>query len=70
MDLSKLIHGFLNSCYIGLSKLIDCYMDLKKMLHGFATVFSVFLVLCRTKPCGSLTRISELVEVSALNSSC
>ena len=53
MDLSKLIHGFLNSCYIGLSKLIDCYMDLKKnvtwicqncymdffkLLHGFVKI--------------------------------
>ena len=68
----KLINGFLQVivwidymdlliCY-GVAKWIcfDCCMDLSKLLV-------VFLALCQTKPSWSLTKISMLVEASALN---
>ena len=38
-------------------------MDLSKLIHGF-------FALCQTKPSWSLTKISKLVEASALNERC
>ena len=68
----KLINGFLQVivwidymdlliCY-GVAKWIcfDCCMDLSKLLF-------VFLALCQTKPSWNSTKISMLVEASALN---
>ena len=45
----------------------SCYLDLSKLLLGFVKLFCVFLVLCQSKPRWSLTKISKLVEASALN---
>ena len=82
VDLSKLINGFLQvvtwicwNWYMDFSKWLygfvkvakwicfDCCMDLSKLLVAF-------LALYQTKPSWSLTRISTLVEASALSSKC
>ena len=43
--------------------LLNCYRDLSKL-------FYVFLALCQTKQSPSLTKISKLVEASALKLRC
>ena len=57
MDLSKLLNGFVK---VAMWNCLSCYTDLSKPFH-------IFLALCQTKPSLDLTKISKLVEVSALN---
>ena len=74
MDFSNFLDGFVK-IDIWISQ--SCYMDLSKSIHGFPFflhvsfvllhILHVFLALSQTKPNLSLTKISKLVEASALN---
>ena len=46
----------------------DCYMDFSKLILRFVKVVTcIFLALCQTKLIWSLTKISKIVEASAMD---
>ena len=58
-------------CYAqNLMNSLSCYMESSKLRYGFLKVVTfvyAFLAFCQTKSSWSLTKISKLVEASALN---